>query len=118
MIRRPPRSTLFPYTTLFRSLRAQDGRRRPRRWRSLWPGRSKNRLRVPELLRRAPKGWADSSGGPDGLGHLGRLGGSHWDWWPKGGAGWGRGGGVAGDGPRGASFVGGGALSVPGDTLG
>src|SRR5436853_2074209 len=26
MIRRPPRSTLFPYTTLFRS------RRRPRRW--------------------------------------------------------------------------------------
>src|SRR2546422_3809890 len=25
MIRRPPRSTLFPYTTLFRSLRAQPG---------------------------------------------------------------------------------------------
>src|SRR2546427_1096851 len=25
MIRRPPRSTLFPYTTLFRSLRAGDG---------------------------------------------------------------------------------------------
>src|SRR3712207_7670114 len=24
MIRRPPRSTLFPYTTLFRSLEAQD----------------------------------------------------------------------------------------------
>src|SRR5690349_22806561 len=24
MIRRPPRSTLFPYTTLFRSLREQD----------------------------------------------------------------------------------------------
>src|SRR5256885_3137889 len=24
MIRRPPRSTLFPYTTLFRSLRADD----------------------------------------------------------------------------------------------
>src|SRR3712207_7344897 len=24
MIRRPPRSTLFPYTTLFRSVRAQD----------------------------------------------------------------------------------------------
>src|SRR3712207_7667629 len=31
MIRRPPRSTLFPYTTLFRSLR----RRRPGRWASL-----------------------------------------------------------------------------------
>src|SRR5207249_8206659 len=29
MIRRPPRSTLFPYTTLFRSS-ATDGRRRPR----------------------------------------------------------------------------------------
>src|SRR5258708_38787153 len=27
MIRRPPRSTLFPYTTLFRS--TQDGRHRP-----------------------------------------------------------------------------------------
>src|SRR5258708_30448009 len=25
MIRRPPRSTLFPYTTLFRSVRAADG---------------------------------------------------------------------------------------------
>src|SRR3989442_3875389 len=25
MIRRPPRSTLFPYTTLFRSLEGQDG---------------------------------------------------------------------------------------------
>src|SRR2546422_6408930 len=28
MIRRPPRSTLFPYTTLFRSPRARDDRRR------------------------------------------------------------------------------------------
>ena len=25
MIRRPPRSTLFPYTTLFRSVRPRDG---------------------------------------------------------------------------------------------
>src|SRR5215208_7295335 len=32
MIRRPPRSTLFPYTTLFRS-RSAHGRPRP------WPGR-------------------------------------------------------------------------------
>src|SRR2546425_7219297 len=34
MIRRPPRSTLFPYTTLFRSLeleRRRDGHRRERR---------------------------------------------------------------------------------------
>src|SRR3712207_8076822 len=28
MIRRPPRSTLFPYTTLFRSPEGADGRRR------------------------------------------------------------------------------------------
>src|SRR5258705_5902053 len=31
MIRRPPRSTLFPYTTLFRSLRALGRERRARR---------------------------------------------------------------------------------------
>src|SRR2546422_5412693 len=30
MIRRPPRSTLFPYTTLFRSLRSADQRARHR----------------------------------------------------------------------------------------
>src|SRR5258708_31052295 len=29
MIRRPPRSTLFPYTTLFRSCRPRARRRRP-----------------------------------------------------------------------------------------
>src|SRR3712207_8532803 len=29
MIRRPPRSTLFPYTTLFRSLRGADARPEP-----------------------------------------------------------------------------------------
>src|SRR5687768_18183786 len=33
MIRRPPRSTLFPYTTLFRSLGRRDAGRR-----LLWPG--------------------------------------------------------------------------------
>src|SRR5437588_7775195 len=32
MIKRPPRSTLFPYTTLFRSRRDRRGRRPP------WPG--------------------------------------------------------------------------------
>src|SRR2546427_5271770 len=31
MIRRPPRSTLFPYTTLFRSARCHHPRRRKRR---------------------------------------------------------------------------------------
>src|SRR5688572_30953021 len=31
MIRRPPRSTLFPYTTLFRSCRSTQAHRRERR---------------------------------------------------------------------------------------
>src|SRR5205809_2229866 len=31
MIRRPPRSTLFPYTTLFRSTRSDPGRGEPSR---------------------------------------------------------------------------------------
>src|SRR2546426_6681657 len=35
MIRRPPRSTLFPYTTLFRSLRRKDPDR-PRPFRTPW----------------------------------------------------------------------------------
>src|SRR5258706_875283 len=39
MIRRPPRSTLFPYTTLFRSLRAGGGARQARGLRELpWRG--------------------------------------------------------------------------------
>src|SRR5438270_7128457 len=35
MIRRPPRSTLFPYTTLFRSVRADARRRRASRGRAV-----------------------------------------------------------------------------------
>src|SRR5438270_13339952 len=35
MIRRPPRSTLFPYTTLFRSLEGEDAWQS---WRKSWPG--------------------------------------------------------------------------------
>src|SRR5687768_17757065 len=38
MIRRPPRSTLFPYTTLFRSPRRSTCRRR-------WPRRSRRQSR-------------------------------------------------------------------------
>src|SRR2546430_9621274 len=55
MIRRPPRSTLFPYTTLFRSRRrSRPARRRSRR--RLWTvrqlqGRAR-RARPPQLLRR------------------------------------------------------------------
>src|SRR2546427_8598737 len=46
MIRRPPRSTLFPYTTLFRSVKHQAA------WRSdSWTGeeflRGRERLRLP-----------------------------------------------------------------------
>src|SRR2546427_7716437 len=33
MIRRPPRSTLFPYTTLFRSILTAECRREAPRWR-------------------------------------------------------------------------------------
>src|SRR5262245_64383378 len=37
MIRRPPRSTLFPYTTLFRSKRARQSRPRRHGRRIAWP---------------------------------------------------------------------------------
>src|SRR5256885_9874711 len=40
MIRRPPRSTLFPYTTLFRSRTA--GPPAPRPWRGLWYTRTRS----------------------------------------------------------------------------
>src|SRR5256885_710765 len=47
MIRRPPRSTLFPYTTLFRS---PPPRALP--WRRPWPGRNRRTLRrLPETTR-------------------------------------------------------------------
>src|SRR5256885_13239546 len=56
MIRRPPRSTLFPYTTLFRSRRfsgpapCRPARRRPR-----------GRERHSPLRRRAPSGTAPAA---------------------------------------------------------
>src|SRR5205807_1893511 len=40
MIRRPPQSTLFPYTTLFRSPWPTNGRSDSRGWATMWPGRS------------------------------------------------------------------------------
>src|SRR5258707_6495803 len=50
MIRRPPRSTLFPYTTLFRSDWTSDGRRRNRRCRrSAAPTPPASTARVPAL---------------------------------------------------------------------
>src|SRR2546425_3902378 len=46
MIRRPPRSTLFPYTTLFRSKPARIllHRGQSRLWRQRFPARSRSRL--------------------------------------------------------------------------
>src|SRR5215210_9201779 len=49
MIRRPPRSTLFPYTTLFRSAASRPARSRGRAGRSpspaAWPHRRSGRTR-------------------------------------------------------------------------
>src|SRR5260221_13347944 len=80
MIRRPPRSTLFPYTTLFRSLLRQfhrrvAGRRRPSGWAHEVPGMHRH---LAVTLRRSgqrdrempmhpgyfmgPPGWAPATG--------------------------------------------------------
>src|SRR3712207_7973051 len=59
MIRRPPRSTLFPYTTLFRSL--ARGRRRLR----LVPELLQTRVRHPAVVR--ARGVAEARISPDGL---------------------------------------------------
>src|SRR3712207_7248997 len=52
MIRRPPRSTLFPYTTLFRSLRKLHQRRPQPQGR----GAERRRLRGAPLQRALPPG--------------------------------------------------------------
>src|SRR3712207_8675236 len=46
MIRRPPRSTLFPYTTLFRSRAARRGSARARRATSTSDGRTRGSRRA------------------------------------------------------------------------
>src|SRR5216684_7199070 len=48
MIRRPPRSTLFPYTTLFRS--AHAGSARPRSRRAWWFRRTRRRLVMSDIV--------------------------------------------------------------------
>src|SRR3989442_11708388 len=58
MIRRPPRSTLFPYTTLFRSLRPAGHKPRPCRGRGTqgWHARARgprHQTRRPDGLRRS-----------------------------------------------------------------
>src|SRR5688572_33148442 len=52
MVRRPPRSTLFPYTTLFRSKAARDGRAATERRSRVMLGRSP---RAP--LKTRPANW-------------------------------------------------------------
>src|SRR5687768_18022480 len=63
MLRRPPRSTLFPYTTLFRSRRARQGSR------LLQPGVAAGRL--PE-----PAANDGAAAGGDGADHVDRAGGA------------------------------------------
>src|SRR3712207_7633270 len=65
MIRRPPRSTLFPYTTLFRSQRGQDRLELlhlPRRRRG-----GAERVALPLLRRRHGTRHGPGDGDPDGL---------------------------------------------------
>src|SRR2546425_5767721 len=61
MIRRPPRSTLFPYTTLFRSASARVVLRRSHRWRERAVATDAGRY-DPDLLRHgAHRGHRDRS---------------------------------------------------------
>src|SRR5256885_10097660 len=53
MIRRPPRSTLFPYTTLFRSLGERDGLEDPRRLAGLVRYADDRDLRLAAVVRDA-----------------------------------------------------------------
>src|SRR2546430_8670831 len=62
MIRRPPRSTLFPYTTLFRSRRRAGGQVRAGALRRRGP-----RHRAPSAARRDRRPAA-VAGGPEALG--------------------------------------------------
>src|SRR5256884_1234246 len=52
MIRRPPRSTLFPYTTLFRSIRWQPGHRLRRSLESRSHGHGRSEEHTSELQSR------------------------------------------------------------------
>src|SRR3712207_7515427 len=58
MIRRPPRSTLFPYTTLFRSGAANTLLRVQRDWPSLWDLTDRmEALRAPTLVLTGDEDW-------------------------------------------------------------
>src|ERR1035437_8162332 len=96
MIRRPPRSTLFPYTTLFRSRPRARGQNPPASIQSV-PPRSTSRPRRTPLGRTVPprcrvvaltRGWPSARAGAPRMGHrslpgLARedgqtIGHSHW----------------------------------------
>src|SRR3712207_8023714 len=59
MIRRPPRSTLFPYTTLFRSVRGRGRQGAPRH-----PAVERHRGRRGNLRRRRARGSGADPGAP------------------------------------------------------
>src|SRR5258707_8082308 len=67
MIRRPPRSTLFPYTTLFRSEPAVDRPRHPDGFGGLRAAASRQRpddrvSRMLGSLRRCDRRWGEPAG--------------------------------------------------------
>src|SRR2546430_7390826 len=81
MIRRPPRSTLFPYTTLFRS-RPIDLRQRSAEAQSIATARQVREIHVPALLKAAQeRGWWEPlTAYPDmgqGQGHAGERSEEH-----------------------------------------
>src|SRR5688572_31879778 len=62
MLRRPPRSTLFPYTTLFRS---REGATRGPRASPLCRALYEDRSRLSHRLRKRVRGGEDNSGDQD-----------------------------------------------------
>src|SRR3712207_7632432 len=58
MIRRPPRSTLFPYTTLFRSPRPPAATPNPRRHATDTRRRRRARARAPAAAHAPRRNWA------------------------------------------------------------
>src|SRR3712207_7142321 len=69
MIRRPPRSTLFPYTTLFRSGLKES------HWRSRPPRKSPRPASRPASRRRAssPASWSSAASSPRSEEHTSEL---------------------------------------------
>src|SRR3989449_10654541 len=119
MIRRPPRSTLFPYTTLFRSPRAVSGARgahlralpqthgERRRSRGAHAGRVRAGVAHAGVVSRGERVFLVAAPARREPGADGAAGGG-----APAGAGWGRGGGRAGRAGGGGGGPGGGAAAV------